>query len=97
MRVILAAALSVVWPLTAQAGCELVSGPCSTDRYGNTYRTEQNFGGGYNTYRNGYLHSQTGQTLSGSWRERFNDGSSRTFNYDPYESTFSTGRRDRYR
>lgn len=69
---------------TAHAGCELVSGPCSTDRYGNTFRTEQNFGGGYNTYRNGSLHSQTEQTLSGSWREDRTDGSSRTYNYDPY-------------
>jgi hypothetical protein len=80
------AVLTVITLSTAShAGCEFATGPCSTDVYSNTYRTEQNFGGGYNTYKNGSLYSQTEQTLSGSWRERNTGGEERTYNYDPYE------------
>jgi hypothetical protein len=71
---------------SALAACEFVTGPCGTDSRGNTYRTEQNFGGGYTTYQNGTPYSSTGQTLNGSWRERYNDGNYRTYNYDPYEA-----------
>lgn len=69
----------------ASAGCELAVGPCSTDSAGNTYRTEQNLGGSYNTYRNGNLYSQTDQTLSGSWSERRVDGEQRFHNTNPYD------------
>jgi hypothetical protein len=75
---------------SALAGCQTSTGPCSTDGYGNTYRTEQNLGGGYNTFRNGVLDSQTSQTTSGSWRERSTDGGTRTYNYNPYEGDGGT-------
>jgi hypothetical protein len=75
----------ITFSTASHAGCEFATGPCSTDAYGNTYRTERNFGGGYNTYRNGRLHSQTEQTFSGSWRERTTRGEERTYNYNPYE------------
>jgi hypothetical protein len=71
----------------ASASCALVTGPCSTDSYGNTYRTEQNLGGGYNTYRNGSLHSQTSQQLNGNYRETFTGGGHRTYDRDPYASS----------
>lgn len=71
----------------AHAGCELVIGPCSSDSRGNTYTTEQNLGGGYTTNRNGSQYSTTDQTLGGTWQERYNDGSTRSYNYDPYESS----------
>lgn len=85
--VVLATVFLTVFAQSAHAGCELVSGPCSTDNRGNTYTTEQNLGGGYNTYRNGSLDAQTSQTLSGGWRTRSNDGTERSYNYDPYESS----------
>lgn len=77
----------------AQASCVLVSGPCETDRYGNTFTTQQNLGGGYSTYRNGSFYSSTGQTLGGSYRERDIYGGTRTYNYDP--SSFDRPRRSR--
>jgi hypothetical protein len=84
IRLLLLIVATALLPTAANAACELVSGPCTTDRNGNYYRTEQNLGGGYNTYKNGVLNSQTSQTLGGSWRERFNDGQERTYNYNPY-------------
>jgi len=75
----------------ARSACEFVTGPCGTDSRGNTYRTEQNLGSGYTTYENGSRYSTTDQTLNGSWRERNNDGSSRTYNYDPYSAAKPRG------
>lgn len=74
-------------PVIAHADCTFVSGPCSTDSRGNTYRTERNLGGGYTTYKNGNQHSTTGQTLGGGYRERFNDGSHRDYNHNPYSES----------
>lgn len=85
MRLLVSFTIILFAVTNANAGCELISGPCSTDGHGNTYRTEQNLGGGYNTYRNGNLNSQTSQGLNGGWREQFNDGSSRQYNSNPYE------------
>jgi hypothetical protein len=70
----------------ASASCELVSAPCSTDSSGNTYIREQNLGGGYNTYRNGDLYSQTHQQLNGSYRETYSSGGYRTYYSDPNRS-----------
>lgn len=70
----------------ASASCELVSGPCSTDSSGNTYTREQNLGGGYNTYRNGTLYSQTDQQLNGNYRETYSGGGHQTYDSDPYRS-----------
>jgi hypothetical protein len=85
MRILILAA-SLLLPAAASADCTFSTSNCYTDSYGNTYQTEQNLGGGYNTYRNGSLHSQTQQDLSGGYQERYNDGSSRRYNYDPYAS-----------
>ena len=74
----------------AYAGCALSSGPCSTDSFGNTYRTEQNLGGGYNTYRNGSSYSTTNQNLSGSYTESYTGGGSRTYNSNPYDNSFQS-------
>jgi len=69
----------------ANAACEFVDGGCSRDGHGNSYRTEENFGGGYNTYRNGVLDSQTSQGLNGGWTTRSRDGGTlRRYDYDPY-------------
>ena len=80
----------------ALAGCELSSGLCSTDSSGHTYRTEEGLGGGYKTTRDGSAYSHTSQTLSGSYRTKYNDGRSETQNYDPYklgDSSYYSGRR----
>jgi hypothetical protein len=77
----------------ASASCELVSRPYSTDSSGNTYTTQQNLGGGYNTYRNGILHSQTSQQLDGRYRETYSGGGYRIYDRNPYRSN-SQGRRD---
>jgi hypothetical protein len=83
-RLLLALGLIFI-PVTAKAGCELATGPCSTDRQGNTYRTERNLGGGYNTYENGRLHSQTEQNLSGGHTTDYRDGRpSTSHNTNPY-------------
>jgi hypothetical protein len=58
----------------ASASCELTTNPCSTDSSGNTYIREQNLGGGYNTYRDGDLYSQTHQQLDGSYKENYSGG-----------------------
>jgi len=69
----------------ANAACEFVEGGCSRDSYGNSYRTEQNFGGGYNTYRNGILDSQTSQDINGGWTTKSRDGGTlQRYDYDPY-------------
>jgi len=78
-----AAVIALAAAGTANAGCEFATGPCYTDSHGNTYRTEQNFGGGYNTYKNGSLYSQTQQNLGGGWIETTPSGT-RSYNYDPY-------------
>jgi hypothetical protein len=70
----------------ASASCDLVSAPCSTDSSGNTYIREQNLGGGYKTYRNGDLYSQTHQQLNGSYRETYSSGGYRTYYSDPNRS-----------
>jgi hypothetical protein len=70
----------------ARADCLLSSGPCSTDTRGNTYRSEENLGGGVTTYRNGVPYSTTNETLGGGYRENFRSGGSRTYNYDPFPS-----------
>ena len=70
----------------AHADCTFSTGPCSTDSYGNTYRTERNFGSGYTTHRNGTPFSTTDQTLGGTYREHYIGGGSRSYNYDPYDS-----------
>lgn len=85
MRVVLVAAFLAALPVTAWAGCDFATGPCSTDSRGNTYRTEQGFGGGYVTTRNGQPYSTTQQTNSGNWREERRDGGSSTYNYNPYK------------
>lgn len=77
--------LAVLIAAPAYAGCEFATTPCYTDGSGNTYRTQQNFGGGYNTYRNGTFDSQTSQGLSGDWVERDRYGTERRrYNSDPY-------------
>ena len=68
----------------AFAGCEFASN-CKTDSSGNTYTTEQNLGGGYNTYKNGNLHSQTEQTLGGGYKTDFQSGGSEYNNQNPYD------------
>ena len=81
----------IVFPLfliasnAAYAGCELVSGPCSTDGRGNTYVTQQNLGGGYTTTRNGNYYSNTEQTLSGSYKTEYGNGDRIFHNQNPYE------------
>lgn len=82
--------LAVVFAATpAAASCVLVTGPCYTDSRGNTYRTEQNLGGGYTTYRNGSTYSRTYQEpLSGNYRERFTGGGYNTYERDPYRDSF---------
>lgn len=93
MRALALFAAATLFGAPAHAGCEFVSGPCATDSRGNTYRSEQNLGGGYTNYTNARATSHTSQDISGNWRERFNDGSSRTYDYNPYE----TQQRDRPR
>jgi len=86
MKALVTAIVLLALPTTAHAGCDLVpiGQPCATDSYGNTYRTEENLGGGYNTYRNGVLDSQTQQNLGGGWTETDQNGATRNYNYDPY-------------
>ena len=86
MRVKLAAITLALLGLNtaAFANCGLVSGPCITDSRGNTYRTERNMSGNYTTYQNGRAWSQTEQTLSGTWREKREDGSASTYSSNPY-------------
>lgn len=93
MRKLLSVLLLATAASPAWAGCELSSAsqPCSTSN-GNTYRTERNFGGGYNTYQNGTLNSQTQQDLSGGYVETFRSGEQRRYNYDPYAPRTGTGR-----
>jgi len=70
----------------ARAGCLFVSGPCSEDSSGNIYTTEPGLGGGYVTKKNGSFDSSTGQTVGdGGYREDYENGGSRYYNYDPYE------------
>lgn len=84
MRILLAAALACL-ASSAWASCEFdTSGTCYTDNMGNTYRTQQNFGGGYNTYRNGALDSQTSQNLNGGYTQRYSNGYERNYDSDPY-------------
>jgi len=83
MRILILAA-ALLLPAAASADCTFSTSNCYTDSYGNTYQTEQNLGGGYNTYRNGTLNSQTRQNLSGGYQERYSNGETRTYNYDPY-------------
>lgn len=73
--------------MPVSASCSLLATNCSTDSRGSSYVTEQNLGGGYNTYKNGSLYSQTQQNLSGGYTEEFTSGGYRTYNYDPYAST----------
>ena len=68
----------------AFAGCELSLSPCATDRYGNTYTTEENLGGGYTTYRNGSRYSTTEETLTGGWKTTLPDGNQIFTDDDPY-------------
>lgn len=86
MRVRLAVIILALMGLVtaAHANCGLVSGPCVTDSQGNTYRTERNMSGNYTTYQNGRAWSQTEQTLSGTWREKREDGSTSTYSSTPY-------------
>ena len=82
-------ALTVLFFSTATAsyaGCDFATDPCVTDSHGNSYRTEESFGGGYTTYRNGDRFSHTEQTFGGAWRERTEGGASRFYNYNPYDS-----------
>jgi hypothetical protein len=84
VRIVLVASALVLGGSLAQADCDLVVGPCSTDGNGNTFTMQQNLGGGYSSFRNGSQYSTTGQTLGGGWQEQFNDGRTRTYNYDPH-------------
>lgn len=68
----------------AHAGCELATGPCSTDGYGGTYVTKENLGGGYTTYRNGARYSTTQPMLNGNYETR-GPGGRQIHNYNPYE------------
>lgn len=86
MRFTFAMTVLFVSTFAAKAGCEFAVGPCSTDSLGNTYHTEQNLGGGYNTYKNGSLYSQTEQTLNGGYTESYTSGGSRTHNMNPYQA-----------
>ncbi|WP_394887546.1 hypothetical protein ACG873_21820 [Mesorhizobium sp. AaZ16] len=88
MRIVIAGLMLAASTGISFPGCELVTGPCSTDSSGNTYFTEQNLGGGYNTYRNGDLSSQTSQNLGGSYTETFSNGATRTHSDNPYGSQF---------
>ena len=71
MNRIVIALVSPAVTTSAEAGCEFATGPRSTDSRGNSYRTEQNLGGVYTTHRDGNSYSTTGQTLGGTWQERF--------------------------
>lgn len=94
MRALLTAAMLAVSAGAASAGCLFATSPCSTDDRGNTYTTQQNLGGGYNTYRNGSLHSQTSQdTLGTGYTERYTAGGYRRYDSNPYASD----RKPRYR
>ncbi len=75
----------------AWASCELTTNPCSTDSAGNTYIREQNLGGGYNTYRNGNLYSQTHQQLDGSYKENYAAGGYQIYHNAPDRSDPNTG------
>lgn len=88
MRALLIAIAFCGMAAPAFAGCELATGPCSTDSYGNTYTTTQTLGGGYETSRNGSHYSSTQQNLSGSYTETFSSGGSRTYNSDPFAPSF---------
>lgn len=87
-------------PVSVSANCALLSN-CSTDSQGNSYVTRENLGGGYNTYRNGRLHSQTQQNLSGGYTEEYSDGRRRYYDTNPYERPESSNpygsRTDPYR
>lgn len=83
MRTHLLASMAFALASPAYAGCELSLNPCSTDSFGNTYTYEQNLSGSYSTYRNGNPYSTTTQTLSGTYREDYRDGGSRSFNMAP--------------
>ena len=84
MRMFIAATLALLASPTA-ANCLFdTSGTCVTDNQGNTYRTQQNLGGGYNTYRNGVLDSQTSQNLSGGYTQRYTNGYQQNYDSDPY-------------
>lgn len=87
LRIAVAIACLLFFAFPAIASCALATGPCSTDGYGNTYRTERNLGGGYTTYQNGRADSYHSQTLGGGWRERDTRGSVRG-----YHNTHPMGR-----
>jgi hypothetical protein len=81
-------AIFILLPVSAKAGCELSTTPCSTDSRGNTYHTNKNLGGGYNTYKNGQLNSQTNKNLSGGYTTDYQGNSpSVNHNYNPYKDT----------
>jgi hypothetical protein len=87
---------AMLLPVPAVAGCGLASN-CSTDSQGNTYITRDNLGGGQNTYRNGRLHSQTQQNLSGGYTERFSNGSRQYHSTNPYNQPGPSGPYDSQR
>lgn len=71
------------------AACEFVEGGCSRDAYGNSYRTEENFSGGYTTYRDGTPYSSTHQNSYGNWDVRSRDGGLiHRYDADPYASDY---------
>jgi hypothetical protein len=74
----------------ARAGCELATGPCATDSYGNTYTREQTMGG-YSTYQNGQPYSQREQTLGGTYRDTYSDGYTRDYNRNTWDPPRRSG------
>lgn len=86
------------FPLSAQANCDLASsGSCYEDSRGNTYHTEDNLGGGYNTYRNGQLDSQTSSNLGGGYKTEYQDGSpTRYDSVNPYGRNQQTNQDNSY-
>lgn len=90
LRLALVTLAAAMFSTGASASCALSSGPCSTDSYGNTYRTQQSLGGGYSTNRNGSPYSTTNQNLGGGYTESYSSGGSRTYNSNPYGSSFGS-------
>jgi hypothetical protein len=96
MRLVLSILTLLAFIAPASAACEFNTN-CSRDSYGNTYTHSQNLGGGYNTYRNGNLESQTRQNLNGGWDQNFQNGPIVRHNSNPFEPQSSPNSFNSYR
>ena len=80
--------------IPAYANCDLASsGTCVEDSRGNAYHTERNLGGGYNTYKNGQLDSQTSSNLGGGYKTQYENGAPTRFHdTSPYQGSYQYDR-----